>query len=267
MSNSPGRIAVIALVLCVGGAAAKDLPNQTVSLRSVRVELPDQPGTAVVVIDAAGALPEPTSGRASDPPRIYLDFPDVLPLRVVEPVTSNPLLARIRVAQHSASPLVTRVVLDLIQETTYRIDVSGRAEGRVVVLVRAQSPVSPSSRAPAAVSTDMQYTLRVSATLVRLHALRPLLEAIDRRAATLPGSLDAALQDFDDMAKLLTTVNAPSSRASTHALLLRTCTLGSRAVRLRQSATGQDAASSWEAASAAAGALLMLERATADLKR
>jgi AMIN domain-containing protein len=240
--------------------------DQTVSIRSVRVELPNQSGITVIVIEGSGALPEPASGRASDPPRIYLDFPGVLPLRVVEPVSPNPLLTRIRVAQHSASPLVTRLVLDLIQEATYRIDVSARTEGRVVVLVRAQSAGSAPSRA-SGVSAEMQYTLRVSATLVRLEALRPLLEAIDRRTAKLPGDLDAALQEFDDAAKLLTAVKPPSSRMSTHALLLRTCTLGARAVRMRQTAMGQDAASGWEAASAAAGALLMLERANGDLTK
>src|SRR6185436_20822894 len=95
--------------------------------------------------------------------------------------------------------------------------------------------------------------------------LKPLLDAIDRRAATTPGDLNAAANEFDDVAKLLTTVKPPSSRASTHALLLRTCMLGARAVRMRQSAIGQDSASSWEAASAAAGALLMLDRANTDL--
>src|SRR4029450_3449240 len=170
------------------------------------------------------------------------------------------------VAQHSASPLVTRLVLDLLQEATYRVDVSARAEGRGVVLVRAQSSGSLPSRA-SGTSGDMQYTLRVSATLVRLHALRPLLEAIDRRTATLPGNLDAALKEFDDVAKLLTTIKVPSSRTSTHALLLRTCTVGARAVRMRRGAMDQEGAPSWEAASAAAGALLMLERASTDLKR
>ena len=236
-----------------------------VSIRSVRVELPNQSGIAVIVIEATGALPEPASGRASDPARIYLDFAGVLPLRSVEPVSPNPVLTRIRVALHSASPLVTRLVLDLIQETTYRIDVSARAQGRVVVLVRAQSPAVVAPPRTSGVSADMQYSLHVAATLVRLDALRPLLDAIDRRTVKLPGDLESALKEFDDVAKLLTAVKPPSSRASTHALLLRTCTLGARAVRLRQSVIDQDAASSWEAASAAAGALLMLERANGEL--
>ena len=264
MSNPAVQIGVFALVLWLDLAPDHLRQGSTVTIRSVRVELPDQAEVAAIVIEANGALPEPASGRASDPPRIYLDFPDVLPLRVVQPVAPNPLLARIRVAQHSASPLVTRLVLDLIQDTTYRIDVSARTEGRVVVLVRAQPHASPPARV-SGVSADMQYTLRVSATLVRLDALRPLLEAIDRRAPRLPGDLDAALKEFDEVATLLTTVKPPSSRTSTHALLLRTSTLGARAVRMRQSAISQEAASSWEAASAAAGALLMLERANGEL--
>jgi hypothetical protein len=260
VSNPALQIGVTALRLWFGSHR----PDQTVAIRSARVEPLSGSGIATIVIEASGELPEPQSGRASDPPRIYLDFTGVLPLRVVEPVSPNPVLTRIRVAQHSTSPLVTRLVLDLIGESTYRIDVSARTEGRIVVLLRPSSPASSPTRA-SGVSTDMQYTLHVSVTLVRLDALRPLLEAIDRRTARLPGDLDAALKEFDDAAKLLTAIKPPSSRTSTHALLLRTCTLGARAVRLRQTAIGQDAAPSWEAASAAAGALLMLDRANTDL--
>ena len=110
--------------------------------------------------------------------------------------------------------------------------------------------------------------VRVSAALVRLHAMRPLLEAIDRRADTVPGDLDTAAKEFDVVAKLLTAIKPPSSRTSTHALLLRTCTLGARAARLRQTAAAsQDAASGWEAASAAAGALLVLAGRTVNWDR
>jgi len=265
--------------------------TSSVSLRSVRVEPATQDGTTRVVIDANGTLPEPASGTALRPPRIYVDFTDVLPFQTVEPVSPNPVVARVRVAEHSASPLVTRVVVDLIREATYRIDSSGRAAGRVILIIgtpesrisnvpaiRSQPPPAtvppgPSRQQPAAksqqprsASAEAQYGVRVSAVLVRLHALRPLLEAIDRRTDTIPGDLDAAAKEFDDGAKLLTAIKPPSSRTSTHALLMRTCTLGARAARLRQTAdASQDAASGWEAASAAAGALLMLDRANGEL--
>lgn len=241
-------------------SSSDDIP----SIRAVRLEPSNQTGIATIVIEGSRALPEPVPGTASNPFRIYLDFADVLPLRSVETVSPNPFVSRIRVAQHSASPLVTRVVVNLSQETTYRIDLSARTEGRVILVVSAQSRASPPSRVPAT-SPDSQYGLRLSTVLLRLHALRPLLDAIDRRAESVPGNLDAAATEFDDVAKVLTTIKPPSSRTSTHGLVLRTCTLGARAVRLRQSAVSQTALSSWEAASAAAGALMMLDRANTEL--
>jgi len=250
-------------------------------LSHVRVEPTDQNRVTRVVIEANGALPEPTSGLALNPPRIYLDFIGVLPLRTVEPVSPNAAVARIRVAEHSASPLVTRVVVDLIEESQYRIDASRRAQGRVVVLLGVASIAalrqpeggpgrdretrhqpSPAGTAPA----QTQFVQRASAVLLRLQTLKPLLEAIDRRADSVPGDLSAAAKEFDEIAKLLSVLKPPQSQASTHALLLRTCTLGARAARLRESAAeSQDAASGWDAASAAAGALLMLDRATGEL--
>lgn len=249
--------------------AASRKVDSLVSLRSVRVEPTDQSGETRVVIQANGALPEPTSGTAFNPPRIYLDFIDVLPLRTVESVPPNSVVARIRVAEHSASPLVTRVVVDLIEASQYRIDSSASAQGRVIVIIGTTLPrhVRAANGRPPVTGTT-QYATRVATALMRLQTLKPLLEAIDRRTESVPGNLSAAVKEFDDIGKLLTAVKPPQSRASTHALLLRTCTLGARAVRLRESVAGnQDAASGWDAASAAAGALLMLERANSELEK
>jgi hypothetical protein len=264
-----------------------------------------------VVIEGSGALPEPASGALLNPARIYLDLSDVLSNATVQPVVPNPVVSRIRVAQHSASPLVTRVVLDLIRSTTYRIDSSARSQGRVVVVlgvpgsqpptsspvrepVRTAPPASAASPpapapAPTTASTvpprsglppasgpsvsrgraevaDYQYGMRVAAALLRLHALRPLLESIDRRADVVSGDLDPAAKEFDAIGKLLSTIKPPASREGTHALLQRVCTLGARAVRMRQDAAATtESTPNWDAASAAAGALLMLDRANNDL--
>jgi AMIN domain len=252
---------------------AVDLPPKGGSyanaLRSVRVEPTDGNGETRVVIEANGALPEPTNGTALSPPRIYLDFINVFPLRTVEPLSPNSVVARIRVAEHGASPLVTRVVVDLMKESQYRIDASAHAQGRVIVIIATTPPpnISTANVKPPGAGTT-QYATRVATALMRLHTLKPLLEAIDRRAEGVPGDLNAAVKQFDDIGTLLIAVKPPQSRASTHALLLRTCTLGARAARLRESAAGnQDAASGWDAASAAAGALLMLERANGELRQ
>jgi hypothetical protein len=127
--------------------------------------------------------------------------------------------------------------------------------------------VPPASRGRSNVA-ETQYGVRISSALVRLHALRPLLEAIDRRADSIPGDLDAAAAEFDSIGKLLSGIKPPSSREATHALLLRTCTFGARAVRIRQEASAaKDGAKGWDAASAAAGAMMMFDTANADLAK
>jgi hypothetical protein len=276
------------------------------TLRTVAV-VPTKEG-ATVVIEASGPLPQPSSGFANGPPRIYIDLNDVLPGDVTASVTQNPLVRRIRVAEHSSSPLVTRVVIDLTRALPYRVDFSARAQGRIVVTVEGGQPASPSAQtsppgqpppspkppsasqaatsspSPAregarsgaqtavsppvgrSMSVENAYGLRVSAGLVRLHALRPLLESIDRQTEILSGNLDAAVNEFDAIAKLLGAIKPPRSRAGTHALLQRTCTMGARAVRMRQDgARSNDPTAALNAASAAAGALMMLDRANKEL--
>lgn len=250
----------------------------------------------MVVESNGGPLPEPESGAPLNPPRIFLDFAGVLAASILQP-ESDPIVSRIRVAEHTASPLVTRVVVTLNKSMPYRIDASARARGRIVLIIGgsqartppAANPPGPRAESSSAVAAptaavpkppaapappspgrtqpaENQYDTRVAAVLVRLHALKPLLEAIDRRVETLSGDLAGAAKEFDDLAQLLSGLKPPPARATAHALLLRTCTLGARAVRLRQNASaGQDANATWDAASAAAGALLMLERANGEL--
>ena len=289
-------------------ASSQPRTNVQLTLRGIRVESTTG-GSTTVVIEGNGALPEPMSGAPLNPPRIYLDFNDVLSNATVQSVAPNPVISRIRVALHSASPLITRVVIDLITATTYRIDSSARSQGRVVVVLGvpgSQPPTSSPAREPAravppssatsppapaaktastvpprsgspsssgssvsrgrAEVAENQYGMRVAAALLRLHTLRPVLESIDRRTDVVSDALDAAAKEFDAIGKLLSTIKPPASREGTHALLQRVCTLGARAVRMRQdAAAATDSTPNWDAASAAAGALLMLDRANNDL--
>lgn len=251
------------------------------TLRSVTVA-PTKSG-ATVVIEGNGPLAQPSSGLANDPPRIYIDFVDVLPGPPILPPPENPFVRRVRVAEHSASPLVTRVVIDLSMRATYRIDSSASQQGRITVSLEAsRDPISatqqsaargtpPAPKAagpptPEPAAAERAYDLRIAAALVRLYALRPLLESIDRQANPVPDNMDAGVGEFEAIAKILGGIKAPRSRERAHALLQRTCTMGVRAIRVRQDgARTNDPGSSLNAASAAAGALLMLDRANKDL--
>jgi hypothetical protein len=123
--------------------------------------------------------------------------------------------------------------------------------------------VSPTAPAPSGADS---YVVRISAVLVRLHAQRPVLASIDRRADVAPGDLEAAAIELEAIGRLLASVKPPASGESTHALLMRACALAARSSRMRQdSVRTNDAALGWNAASAAAGALMMLDRANTDL--
>lgn len=93
-----------------------------------------------------------------------------------------------------------------------------------------------------------------------------MLASIVRRAEDAAGDLEAAAAELDAIGRLLAAIKPPRSRETTHGLLLRACTLGARASRMRQDAIRtKDPALGWNAASAAAGALMMLDSGSSDL--
>jgi hypothetical protein len=248
-------------------------------LRTIRVVAASAGGAVTVILEADGPLPEPATGALEGPPRIYLDLKGVTPAPAVKVAGEDALVRRTRVALHAANPVSSRVVIDLFKPSPYRIDASGRAQGRLIVVLGASGSASvaapssakvpagktsPSSRQRPATGVDA-YAAQVSVARARLQALRPVLASIDRRADEPAGDLAAAAAEFDAVARLLAAIKAPASREATHDLLLRACVLGARASRMRQdSMLRRDPASGWNAASAAAGALMLLDRANSD---
>ena len=338
-----GTIAAMA-ILCAGSArvdgSAQDARDGAgTELRTIRVAAEASGGTTVILV-ADGPLPEPLTGAVDGPPRIYLDLKGVRPGPVVRLGESDALVRRTRVALHSENPVSSRVVIDLYKPSPYRIDSSGRAEGRLIVVLgvapagaggaRAGAGVAPAGAggapagagvapagaggapagagvapaagasgapassassgqsrartkppAPALLSTPVPaspatpqrrasgadaYVAQVSVAVGRLQTLRPVLTSIDRRAEQPAGDLAAAATEFDAVARILAAIRVPASRETVHGLLVRACDLGARASRMRQNPVGAgDSNSGWNAASAAAGALIMLDRASIEL--
>jgi hypothetical protein len=93
-----------------------------------------------------------------------------------------------------------------------------------------------------------------------------VLSAIDRLAPQEPEVLDRAAEEFDSLRRRLSAVKAPEAIRATHDLIVRACTLGAIAAGLRGEAIrSRDETASRNAASAAAGALLLLDRACVEL--
>lgn len=120
-------------------------PSATTTLTAVR--LIGDAALPVVELSAAIALPEPKVGVLDGPPRIYLDLPGVK-VGGLAPANSLGAVTRVRVALHSVSPLVTRVVIDLADLRGFQLDASQRRAGliRISVTTVATGHAAASSR-------------------------------------------------------------------------------------------------------------------------
>jgi hypothetical protein len=103
------------------------------SLQTVRVVVGD--GETSVVLSANGALPSPKVGVLTDPPRIYLDFPDVATATEGTRADGNLVVRGVRVAVNQSQPLVTRVVIDLARPAPHRIEAALRDSGQLTIVV------------------------------------------------------------------------------------------------------------------------------------
>lgn len=297
--------AIAALALCadVPVVASSAQPPVAV-IRAVQTEAAGD-GGAVVSVEADGALPAPVVGVLNDPPRIYLDFKGVMLGRGAAAAGASAVLRGVRLSQYSRRPSVVRIVFDLEAQTPYRIDTSGQAGGRVTVMLSgrasamqgdvASQPVRPGEAAatpgladqgrqahartasatgpararptePARPRDADRYVAQVSAVLTRLHRARATVGTIASAGGLTAGELQALASELDENTQLLRTVKAPASLATPHDLLMRFCALGGRAARLRLDAgASADSGAVQNAASAAAGALIVLDRASRDL--
>ncbi len=238
------------------------------TIESVDVAPASEGDGATITIQADGSLPVPRVGVLDAPDRIYLDFAGVrLPSRVRADAQDTDVRG-VRLAQHSLDPLVARIVVDLHGRTAHRTDVSSRLKGKVTLLL---GPVLPVARAagelPARQSGAARYGEQVSEPLARLQALRPVIEYMDGRVVMADSDLGAVAAELDSLHRTLAGVRPPAPLATTHDLLLRSCALAARAARMRAlSITSGDPAMALNAGSAAAGALIVLDRAIRDLR-
>jgi hypothetical protein len=274
-------------------------------------------GGAVLTIAAPAALPRPTVGTLDNPSRIYLDFAGVRVKTASMPWKDTPPVTRVRAAQHSVSPLVARVVIDLAQPSSYALDLSRQRDGHIEVtvtprgtratapapaqeekaavpdpaaaparattprggepkVVKAPAPERPAAApppAPPAAAPPMKpegripraYLAQVASILAALEAQRPVLQAIDARTTVAADRLLVASAELARVRDQLAGVTPPREVSESHDLLRNAAAMAATAVSLARAAAGGPVPPN--AASAAAGAIIFLDRARADLGR
>ena len=112
-----------------------------------------------------------------------------------------------------------------------------------------------------------RYSAAISTTLDQFTRMRPLLEDIKALAGSAPESLAVLLRNAAVAVRQLSVITPPEEFQSAHALLLSAAQLADSAGRTRREAalTGS-MARAWDASSAAAGSIMLHERARNEVQ-
>jgi hypothetical protein len=132
----------------------------------------------------------------------------------------------------------------------------------------ATAPKAPSRPPPPSPSAkDLEkYRAQAANILDRLKLQLPLLESMESIAGDITARMPPAMQEFDRLHEELGQLRPPETVRALHDLLLQATRLAATAAKLRLDAAQTDnIALRRNAASAAAGATLLLERAFAEI--
>ena len=142
------RLASAALLVALGAAVDADAGGG-------RVRQAGAPALTSIVVTAEGAFVQ-VSLRGSGPlpavapsrttegaPRLFVDLPGVTMGELPARINGAGPIIRVRVAQNSIDPPVTRVVFDLAGDVTFGVAPAGPATNDITIAVTAAAPQSP----------------------------------------------------------------------------------------------------------------------------
>lgn len=113
-----------------------------------------------------------------------------------------------------------------------------------------------------------RYRTRVNAAIDQFIRSRRSVEAVRELAGPSLRALASLQTRMRTASRILSSITPPQEAAAGHSMLASAVTLGTRAAAARRNAiSSSDMSIAWEASSAAAGALLMFERAVDEINR
>jgi hypothetical protein len=111
------------------------------------------------------------------------------------------------------------------------------------------------------------YRLAMSLSLTRFSLLKPLLENIKALAGSGPAALASVQRLSGQILKSASAISPPDELRASHALLVSAAQLANSAADIRrEAALAGDIARAWDASAAAAGSLMLTDRAKGELR-
>jgi type IV pilus secretin PilQ/predicted competence protein len=118
-----------------------------------RVRARQSPSATTVTLSGNGRLtPAEVTESRDRPRRLVLDFPNVSSRAPLQTMVEGPLVNRVRVAVNSREPLMTRVVMEVSDGTTYHVERAGTGGSDLAVVF--EPPQLPSAVLVAEVAGD-----------------------------------------------------------------------------------------------------------------
>src|SRR6202140_1692535 len=118
-----------------------------------------------IEVDLSSAV-TPSVETAIHPDRILLDFPDTICGPATQKIVNMNGVRRVRTAQHSTNPAITRIVLDLDRAHPYVLKSEGNriivTVSSAVVALRSGAPVAAKSGSLTGIFRRKPHTLEVS---------------------------------------------------------------------------------------------------------
>ena len=177
-------VAVVAMLSAAPGAMP--LPAPATSIESVHAT--HEGSRTTVTLRADGQLTPANVEEAPVPPRrLVLDFEGVATRTAPLTAVKSPLVSNVRVAVNSRNPLVTRVVLEVAEGSTYYIERGDNPDRDLsIVFEPAQTPtkimIAPGKPTP----TEPEAPMTLDQALANVSAITPKDSPVAAQAAPQP---------------------------------------------------------------------------------
>jgi type IV pilus secretin PilQ/predicted competence protein len=139
-----------------------------------RVESKQTATATTVTLSGNGKLAPTNISESKDRPRrLVIDFPNVGSKAPTQTPIDSSLVTRVRVGLNSSQPLVTRVVMEIASDATYRVERSGESGRDVAVVFEGRVPPGVTTPIESARVTEPEEAVTLSQAIANAAAITP----------------------------------------------------------------------------------------------
>ncbi len=182
-----------------------------------RVQSKQSATATTVTLSGNGKLAPTTVSESKDRPRrLVIDFPNVSSKAPTQTAIDSSLVTRVRVGLNSSQPLVTRVVMEIASDATYRVQRSGEDGRDLDVVFEGRVPPGATAPVESARVSEPEEAVTLEQAIKNAAAITPK-DDIAAAPKFTPAAAAAPQQTVDAMAALRNSLITPPASSATPA--------------------------------------------------